>query len=338
MLIFIASLVGCADYTTVDDACPGGVPNMEDVDDAFAVDFAVRGACYREMVGLSPPALHADVQLAASKHVAYLSAHPLDVSEDGYLVGDWQTESGNEAYYGATVFDRLDASGYDFQLASFGVWEIFAHVAPDGTAEGTVDALMTYAGFHEVVLQHGWTAAGFAQGVDPGFGAYVYGVVVYDFPAVDNRSWVTWPTDGQQDAPISGAEGALGPAFSIVVGGSTDALTYDAINPYDLSFVRTPTLTGPDGTVGLSWTKPGEDDQELPRYSATAYADDPLAPNTEYTLTGEISYTAGNQPIDVTFTTAATGGSATPTARVLPKRVHLRHHVSPAGMTGAARR
>ena len=37
MLMLIASILGCAGYTTVEDACPGDVPNMEDVDDAFAV-------------------------------------------------------------------------------------------------------------------------------------------------------------------------------------------------------------------------------------------------------------------------------------------------------------
>lgn len=334
MLILIASLVGCADYTTVEDACPDDVPITGTVDDAFALDFAGRGACYRTIVGLSPPALHADVQLGVEKHVAYLEANGLPLDDAGYLVGDWQSESEDTAYFGATVFDRLDTAGYDYQLASLGVWEMFAPIAADGSAESTVDALMTYAEFHEVILQHGWSAAGFAQGADPVFGPYVYGVILYGFPAIDNKSWVTWPTDGQLDAPISGAEGLLGPAFSIVVGGNTDAAAFNSEDPYELEFVRTPTLAGPDGTIALSWTKPGDDVLDLPRYSAIGYAKDRLTPDTEYTLKGEIAYTGGTQAIDVKFTTGLVGGQA-PAARTLP--VHVRHHTPRTPLTGAPR-
>ncbi len=324
MLILIASLVGCADYTTVEDACPGEVPNMEDVDDAFSVDFAVRGACYRKMVGLSPPAVDADVQRAVAGHVAYIAANPLPVDEEGYLVGDWTTESENAAYYGETVFDRLDAAGLPFQLSSIGIWEILAPLGPDETAEQAVDKLMTYPEFHDVFFQHAWSGAGFARGEDPGYGPYVYGVVVYDFPALDNRSWVTWPTDKQEDAPITGAEGLLGPAFSIVVGGSSDAASFDAVNPYALSFIRTPVLTGPDGAVGLSWTEPGDIGGFLPRAAMIGYADEALAPDTEYTLVGEIAYSEGTQDIDVKFTTAA--GAAEPAARVTPGAARVQHH------------
>lgn len=323
MLILIATLLGCQEYTTVEEACPGDVPHMEDVDDAFAVDFAVRSACYRKMTGLSAPALDANVQEAAAAHAAYLQAHGTD--------GAWNLESENEAFTGEDIFDRLSAAGYEYETESHGVWEMLAPIATGGTAEETVDALMADAAFHEVILQFGWVGGGFAQLTNPTLdadgqplGPYVYGVIVYDFPAADNRSWVTWPVDGQQDAPT--VSGSGGPAFSIVVGDAEAEGSYDSANPYDLGFVRRVSLTGPDGAVSMLWTEPGDGDGGLPRYSIQGYSVTPLAPDTEYTLSGEIAYAGTQQDIDVTFTTSA-DGTADPATRLAAPGVRMRHHV-----------
>jgi hypothetical protein len=325
MPILLTALLACKHYDSVDEACADDVPGENRLDGSptvsFSLDFALRQNCYRRYVGLSQ--VHADpgVQYAVEQHAEYLGQVDLDEVETS-----WGTEVTGPEYYGADVFERLDSAGYPYDVGNYGIWELLWTLAEgDAPAEDVVDAMMRTPNWHEIMLQFEPRAVAAVQGVDTDGAPFVYANLVYDFPASEWKTWVTWPQDGQTEVPIYSTYG-YGTALSITVGATSATSTYNGENPYAFDFVRVPQLVGPDGPVPVSWYIPGQD-PELPlRYSAAGEPARPLDPATTYSLDGEFRWEGGEKSFRLSFETAAETGDTpqiTPSARMAPR---MRNH------------
>jgi hypothetical protein len=302
MLILLTSLLGCKHYDSVEDACADGVPGDGTLEDGaaanYSVDFVHRANCYRRYVGLSQGSVQYAVQYAVEQHAEYLAQNDLET-----LATTWGTEVNGPGYYGPDAYARLDAAGYDYDFGDQGLWEILWTLDPaEASGADIIDSMMSAPDWHEIVLQFEPRAIAAAHGVDSKGVPFVYANIVYDFPASEFHSWVTWPHDGQEGAPTASKYG-FGTPLSIVVGSTTAAESYDGVNPYEIEIVRVPQLVGPDGPVSVNWLTPGVDPLVPIRYSAIGAPAKELEPNTSYTLDGEFRWDGGQKDFRISFET-----------------------------------
>ncbi len=195
---------GCFDYVdhsgdshTVEGACLFEAPADEIGSWAIQEQGGYWLNCYRNLAGLPPAPLGTDVSVAASRHAAYMD----ETQEFGFLEEDVAAAN----YSGYDVLDRLDATGFELDLASHYLDDIITYAGEDRTAapRDAIDAWIDTVYHRSPLLRPAVDIVGIGAS-----GPYVDLVTAgpWDSLAAGGAGDVTaaaYPADGQTGVPVS---------------------------------------------------------------------------------------------------------------------------------------
>ncbi len=309
-------LAGCADYGTVDDACPGRVPGQAAISSETAREGFSRLGCYRQFVGLRAGSHSTALQEVADGHASYVTTHAPPEPQVHVQI------PGEDGYTGLTVLERIDAVDMDIRPVQDGVertyWDLH-RVGSLSQVGRVMDGWMDDPMARAVLLHPGWLGGGLAM-VDytPDIGeaedaerTYTHMVAAIDSPSpVSLQSPVVYPRDGQTGVPpsrwIDAPDDAycgerLGYPLSVLV-------TQDGVpdSSLELTF-QGASRHGPDGAVAIEERRGpdyGGDWSEILN-QVVFLPLEPLAPRERYTFEASLQW-GGNpeeQPLSVSFET-----------------------------------
>lgn len=292
----LASVAGCKEYFTVDEACSDSIAGGKDLLPAD-FDAMVRVNCYRKLTGLSKVAANSLVNEAAGLTTSYVAANP---SVD-YFSGDtrydyWLTQDPLKPGYSAvSVMERLTDPVYGAGYEIFDTTSVIREylvvkwnegdlAAPSGAA--AVDDLMRDQDFRQLALQPsvvdiayrevelsgdwfetgGWSTR-FSSPPPSGGRAY-YLIVLHSEPHLEHAgNPVVLPKEDQTDVPlyswthrpVSASDPTrtqLGYAVTFLVGALDPENFKDADANQYAAFVTDFTITGPDGALETALVHP----------------------------------------------------------------------------------
>lgn len=303
----LATLVGCANYETVDDACSNGVRG-ERHGSAEAVELIGRISCYRRFVGLDRADIDKRVTEAVVSHATYLSVN--QVMSTG---APWQSESASVGgYTGDSATARLVASGFLIEGVSDAfVWELLLTGFEDRTRTELVDELMIDPIARDALLAPAWEGSGYEPFTDPVAGAFAYANIVLAYPSGSHTTRpIVYPQDGQTDLPtswpgasVAGFGGATGFPITFTMGSSQ--IVAASTNPLEVRVLGS-TITGPSGPVPHTVLLPGPYASGVNWSTAVLVPTDPLEPDSVYTVEAELAWIdVASHTEELTFSTAA---------------------------------
>ena len=305
---------GCADYATVEEACPNKIASGNEVSSEVALDGLLQVGCYRQFLGIKPGPHNASLQEVVQGHVSYVEMHAPPLTQIHLEV------AGADAFTGLDIHERLDAVELDLRSLEVGVereyWDIHALIG-HARIKPVIDTWMDVPMIRGVLLHPGWIGAGLemVEYALPGFEGqdvsmtYTNLVVAVDSPSPRGVPGpIVYPRDGQTDVPPSqwiedpndaycGERLGYPMSVLVVVDGEMDS---------SISLmVEGASLHGPDGAVALeqrggadyggSWSQVTNHLVFLPL--------EPLQPQESYTLEAVIGWGAEEAQISATFET-----------------------------------
>jgi hypothetical protein len=305
---------GCADYATIDEACPNKVVGGNQVSSEVAQEGLLRVGCYRQFLGMKPGEHNASLQEVVEGHVGYVETHAQPLTQIHLQVAD------EDGFTGRDINERLDGVALDLRSLEEGVereyWDIHALVG-QGRIKPVIDTWMDVPMIRGVLLHPGWIGAGLEmvdyalpslEGPDVSM-TYTNLVVAVDSPSPRGVPGpIVYPRDGQRGVPPSqriedpndaycGERLGYPMSVLVVVDGELDS-TLDLV-------VEGAALHGPDGAVALEqrggqdyggdWAKISNHLVFLPL--------EPLQPQETYTLEAAIGWGTEEAQISVTFET-----------------------------------
>jgi hypothetical protein len=223
-------LGGCAEYFSVDEACPEKISGVKDLSPSEA-DAALRITCHRRLAGVVRAVPNDLVQQAARNALNYVLLNPTgeyldgEARENAYL----RQLSQNPGFTGSGVYDRLTDEtlgvGYLFydEVGSnvreyIDIQWSYDEALPLPSGGAAIDYLMKDPQFRQNVLQPSmidiafaeidlppeWFAqAGFEEADLPVSGRAYYQVSIYTEPHLEHAdSPVVYPKEGQTDVPL----------------------------------------------------------------------------------------------------------------------------------------
>ncbi|MFT4624625.1 MAG: hypothetical protein ACI8PZ_003284 [Myxococcota bacterium] len=316
-LIVALTLVGCQDFTSLEEACHDVVPGEGSINNADSVNGLGRVNCYRRLAGLGRGRVQKHAQAAVESHVKYVEANQPDFDRVEF------EQSTVPGYTGYDVFDRLDAADYVFDNTAFdmGLWEFsFSYPAEVFTGmPDMIDYLAADPYTRQIFLQPSWLASGLATSTyEPEFGIdFMNLVVVYEYPATQRaENPVVYPKDGQVQVPTSHLVDdptdplcgqLVGYPITITVGSNLAPRGgLGASNPYGLEVLNAG-LHGPDGPIPVDVRAPGDTDRAGTGlvYTVAITPKEELSPGAEYTMDAAIKWIDGDKDVSATFRTAS---------------------------------
>lgn len=305
----------CAPPLSVEAACPSpGDPPFDEVSvDENAV--LERISCYRGVAGLPAARFDRKVQEASANHAAYIQQNQLRADQ----ILDLQETPLFKGFTGATVLERVEAVGYEYDPDAFALWDfVTVDCFRDGAAR--VDYFFQDIVSREIYLQSDWLDAGYVQGtaVVPGLAyefAWSYLTLWYAVPRLQTvGNPVVWPADGQKDVAFAVPSNILDPAdpedrgtpISIVFGEEGESgFTELGSDPYGLDWVFAALHDDKGVAVQLDRYEPDAD--TLLTFSLAVIPRVALAPNTTYTFDGVVEALGEQITVATTFTTGENG-------------------------------
>jgi hypothetical protein len=254
---------------------------------------------YRQLAGVAPLALHPALERAAVNHATYYMLNASDPALRG--LGLHEETPGRPGYTGADMEDRIKNAGYT------GTWN--ESMALLGDPVGAVDAFMATVNHRLPILDPMYTDTGYGGGHE---GRTVVDVFTYGGPFSHPPApqWVAWPPDGYTGAPTTydGNEAPTAfPDAGYPVGGAI-TLKYTGAGTLALGEAHVTDPAGRDLPVitRVSYNF-------ITRNTAVVATQQPLAPNTRYSV--RLSGTIDGQPWNRawSFTTGASADGSLPT-------------------------
>jgi hypothetical protein len=315
LLLLIANLLACKNFTTLEEACHDKVPGEQHVNSNGEIDAMWRINCYRRLVGLPRGRINKRVQEATENHMSYLKKNQEELIDGASF---FRENNGWPGFTGVDVQGRLDKVEYEWDGSPTG-WGIWEHIWLDEftKSKDRIDFWAHDPYSRETFLQPSWVDGGYAQSPIFGSGQIGYLVIFYDFPAPQRADRpILFPKDEMEQVPptylsydsfdpLCGQE--LGFPITITVGSDNATGGFgSSSNPYDLK-LDFASLHGPDGAVKLDTRQPGDGKNPggFLLYTVAAIPLTPLKPNSWYTFEAAITWNVGEKDVSASFKTAA---------------------------------
>lgn len=320
LLWIMTVLASCAEYATLDDACPKRVPGQASVSNEAALEGLSRLGCYRQYVGLKQGSHSDSLQELVDSHAAYVAFHGPPEPQLHVQV------PGEEGYTGLNVLERIRGVDLDIRPAQDGIertyWDLH-FVGTQGKAERVIDRWMDDPMVRSVLLHPGWLGGGLEMVDYLPEGSETEGeVLTYTnlLAAIDSPSAVTlqrplvYPRDGQTGVPtgrwiVQGDDAYCGerlgyPLSVLVVEDGTPDSALELV-------VEGASLHGPDGAVAIEerrgWAY-GDEWSEITN-QVVFQPLEPLAPRETYTFEAALLWRGDGEreTISVRFETGPDG-------------------------------
>lgn len=318
LLWTMTMLAGCADYVTLDEACPNRVQGQGTVSNETARDGLSRLGCYRQFVGLKAGSHSASLQEVVDKHASYVTLHAPPESQLHVQV------PGEEGYTGLTVLERVDAVDLDIRPAQDDVertyWDLH-RVGSQRKAGNVIDGWMDDPMARAVLLHPGWLGGGlemvdYVPDLSDAEGetlTYTNLLAAIDSPSPANLQVpLVYPRDGQTGVPTDRWIDAAGDAYcgerlgyplSVMV-------TLDGTPDSSVELVvKGASLHGPEGAVAIEERRGfdyGSDWGSIMN-QVVFQPLEPLAPRERYTFEASLLWRGNGEEeaISVSFETGA---------------------------------
>jgi hypothetical protein len=225
---------------------------------------------YRRAAGVAPLGLHPALARAAVNHATYYMQNAGDPALAG--LGLHEETPGRPGFTGATMQDRIQGAGYS------GTWNEGMALLGDPVA--AVDAFMASVNHRLPILDPAYTDTGYGGGHE---GRTVVDVFTYGGPFTHPAApeWIAWPPDGYTGAATTYDGNEAPDAFpdaDYPVGG---AITLKYTGPGTLALDEAH-VTDPAGRDLPVLTRVSYN--FITRNTAVVATQQPLAPNTRYTV------------------------------------------------------
>ena len=276
---------------SVNDSCVAASFGYDDPSDDAKAGLD-RTNCYRAIMGLASAQLEPHLDVASQNHAEYMATNGVITHQEDDDLDD---------YSGEWVWDRAENAGYEWPNGTVMMETVSVGYGPEAAVDGWVNSVYHRLPFTSPEL------------VETGFGQedrYSSMTFVAPFPYTKATS-VLYPVDGQVDVPTAfnsdqevpdPAPDAtyVGPPITVSVGATSMPGTDQ--NPFNLQLSEA-SLEGPDGEVGLITLLPDDDPNLL--YGLALIPEEPLSPDSEYTLKIAYTWAGGDEDLETTFTTGA---------------------------------
>lgn len=338
-LTVLALLVGCNDFTTLEEACLDEVPGQSNITDAEDVEIATALNCYRRLANEPKARIDPAIQQSVEGHRDYLQLH-------APFLNIRTQDPTQEGFTGANGVDRLNAAGY-MMPANSALLELYTvfygETASLFAGRQHIDFWFADPFVRPAFLQPLLAGSGVATaeytveypediGLDPDDVSVAYYNMVYTYaspPIAETAK--AYPRNGQVDAP-----------GSYVHLSANDALEEGRTYGYPITFtvgsretglvVEQAIISGPDGSIPFEIIYGDDAGSGVGLFNtAILVPDSPLTAGGTYTALVQLATDQGIRRARTTFTVGTDIRPVPPilTARRLP-RIERNLVVAPA--------